>query len=82
MDMKLVKEEILQIVEGFEEVPANLKTHLKKCGRQAEAELCQAQHSLGKLPTSSDLATNSLGWLSQPAVAGAGGLAELQHLLG
>ena len=42
----MLAEEIWQIVEGFEEDPANLKTHLKKCGRQAEAELCQAQHSL------------------------------------
>ena len=41
--------------------------------RQAGAELCQAQHSL-----SFDLDTNYLGLITQPAVAGARSLAELQ----
>ena len=46
--------------------------------KQAGAELCQAQHSLSKLPTSSELASNLQGGLSQPAVAGTGSLGELQ----
>ena len=45
----------------------------KKRGKQAGAELCQAQHSL-----SLDLYTNWRGLITQPAVAGARKLAELQ----
>ena len=41
--------------------------------RQAGAELCQAQHSL-----SLDLDTTYLGLITQPAMAGARSLAELQ----
>ena len=41
---------------------------IKKTGKQAGAELCQAH-------TSFNLATHSLGLFTQPAVAGAGSLA-------
>ena len=50
------------MVPGFDNIP-----------KQARAELCQAQHSL-----SLDLDTNWLGLITQPAVAGARSLAELQ----
>ena len=54
------------------------KAHVDEIIEQAGAELCQAQHSLSQIPTSLDLATNLLGLLSQPAVARAESLGELQ----